>query len=118
MAQEILVLSQLDIGGAIEYTFAALIPTTPRLVDGKVVAHTPTNRLQDHIHMLTTEEKDALNAGTLIFKTMKTGVTGEHTDADVERQMQAKYAAHEDRIRFDFARVDALVGKRFDKAGR
>ena len=118
MANEILVLSQLDIGGAIEYTFAALIDTTPRLVDGVVVAHTPTNRLEEWTHLLTTEEKDKLNAGTLIFETLKTGVTGSHTDADVERQMQAKYAAVSARIRNKYARVDALVGKRFDKQGR
>ena len=118
MANEILVLRQLDIGGAIEYTFAALIDTTPRIVDGQVIAHTPTNRLEEWTHMLTTEEKDKLNAGTLIFEMMKTGLTGVHTDADVERQMQAKYAATEASIRNQFARVDALVGKRFDKQGR
>ena len=118
MAKEIIVLSQLDIGGATEYTFAALIETTPRLVDSVVSAHTPTNRLEEWTHMLTTEEKDKLNAGTLIFEMMKTGVTGEHTDADVERQMQAKYAAVSARVRNKYARVDALVGKRFDKTGR
>ena len=117
MANEIIVLSQLDIGGGIEYTFAALIDTTPRLVDGVVIAHTPTNRLDPWTHLLTTEEKDKLNAGTLIFETLKTGVTGEHTDAAVERQMQAKYAAVAARIRNKYDRVDALVGKRFDKRG-
>lgn len=120
MAQEILILSQRPAERGTDYTYAALLPARPRIVDGQVVPYTPTSTLEgDFLRHLTPAEKAGLDDGTLIFHIIPTVYMPDgHTDAQLERRIQLKYSRLVELVPERYENADRLVGKRFDGVRR
>ena len=117
MANEILILRRGDPNsGMTEYTFAFLVPSTPRSGGGPV-AYTPTEALGPELSHLSQQEKDDIDAGKLIVEVGQIGFNGDHTIEQVRSKLQAKFEVAKVRVpaRFaDTATPKIEAGDRFD----
>jgi len=117
MAGEILILEDQTLTrGGTQYTFAFLIPSTPR---ASGVPYTPTADLHPGwLAHLSPAEKTAMDSGNVIFH-VGTPITlhDGHTDADVEVTLQRKFAVATIRVPQSFASIGRLAGTRYDARG-
>jgi len=118
MAKEILILNQTEAGRSIHFTYAILIPSTPRIVDGEVIAFTPTNTLTDYLNLLEESELQDLDDGKLIWTTNTLTMVAPLDIEKLKATMRIVYRDESVAVRKRHENAGAAIGMRFDAVER